>query len=304
DTDSDGDTDTDGDTDSDGDTDTDGDTDSESDSDSGGPPEEELHVYLCFGQSNMSGQATITDADKNPPERLKILAAGKHSNRTVGEFYPAVPPLAHSGSQMSPADFFGRKMVAELPEHISVAIVNVSIGGQSIQLFDPATDDAYISRARGNADDNWWMGYLDEFGGNPYDRLVEMGKIALEHGKIKGILLHQGESDGGRESVWPGQVKNVYDNLLKDLGLKAEDVPLLVGELLQEGDASAGSPCCSGFNSAAIAKIPGLIPTAYIISSKGCPMMIPDDYNAHFNREGYEILGERYAEKMLELLGY
>ena len=35
------------------------------------------------------------------------------------------------------------------------------------------------------------------YGGNPYARLVEMGKLAQQSGVIKGILLHQGESNTG-----------------------------------------------------------------------------------------------------------
>jgi hypothetical protein len=38
--------------------------------------------------------------------------------------------------------------------------------------------------------------------------------------------LHQGESNTGEEE-WPAKVKDVYDNLLADLNLKAEEVPLL-----------------------------------------------------------------------------
>jgi len=36
---------------------------------------------------------------------------------------------------------------------------------------------------------------------------------------IKGILLHQGESNA-EDKDWPKKVKIVYDNLMKDLNLK------------------------------------------------------------------------------------
>jgi hypothetical protein len=35
------------------------------------------------------------------------------------------------------------------------------------------------------------------YGGNPYQYLVDMAKLAQKDGVIKGILLHQGESNAG-----------------------------------------------------------------------------------------------------------
>ena len=69
---------------------------------------------------------------------------------------------------------------------------------------------------------------IKEYGGSPYQRLVEMGKLAQKTGVIKGILLHQGESNTN-DKEWPAKVKAVYDNLIKDLDLEPESVPLLGG---------------------------------------------------------------------------
>ena len=57
---------------------------------------------------------------------------------------------------------------------------------------------------------------------------------------------------------------------------------------------------CASMNKI-IAKLPVTIPSASVISSKGCS--VASD-NLHFNAEGYRTLGKRYAEKMLSLLGY
>ena len=48
---------------------------------------------------------------------------------------------------------------------------------------------------------------------------------------IKGILVHQGESNTG-DKEWPEKLKGVYEYLLSDLNLKAEEVPLLAGEVV------------------------------------------------------------------------
>ena len=42
-----------------------------------------LHIYLAYGQSNMSGQATITDTDRQTNPRFLVLRAGNHSNQIV-----------------------------------------------------------------------------------------------------------------------------------------------------------------------------------------------------------------------------
>ena len=133
------------------------------------------------------------------------------------------------------------------------------------------------------------------YSGNPYQHLVATAKLAQKDGVIKGILLHQGESNNG-DKQWPNKVKGVYENLLKDLNLKAADVPLIVGELVRADQKGA----CASMNKL-INALPRTISTAHIVSSAGCPGR-PD--HLHFTPAGYRELGARYAQTMLPLLGY
>jgi len=253
-----------------------------------------LHIYLCFGQSNMSGQADFTDADKDVGDRFLVLrASNKINGQQVGELYPAAPPLGHSGAKMGPADFFGRKMVRELPENIKIAVANVAVGDQSIKLFDKDQVEAYVA-SRNN---DWSVQYINQYGGNPYERLVELGEKAKEIGVIKGFLLHQGEADYKIASQWPSMVKKVYEDLLSALDLNAEEVPLLIGEMVsQEEGGTLGS--YNYMMSDAV----DLIPTAHLIPSEDCPGLPEANYTLHFTRDGYVTLGERYADVMLSLL--
>ena len=73
-------------------------------------------------------------------------------------------------------------------------------------------------------------GHRHNYDGNPYQRLVDMARIAMKDGVIKGILIHQGESNSD-DPKWPERVKKIYDDLCKDLNLKKKNVPLLAGEL-------------------------------------------------------------------------
>ena len=136
---------------------------------------------------------------------------------------------------------------------------------------------------------------INAYNGNPYQHLVDMAKLAQKNGVIKGILLHQGESNTN-DKEWPNKVKGIYDNLIKDLNLKAEEVPLLAGELVNADQKGA----CASMNKI-IDELPETIPNSYVISSAGCSAA-PD--HLHFTPAGYRELGKRYAEKMLSLLGY
>ncbi len=251
-----------------------------------------LHIYLAYGQSNMSGQATITDTDRQTNPRFLVLRAGNHSNQKVGEFYPAAPPMGHSASKVGIVDFFGRKMIKELPDSIKVAVANVAIGGQSIDLFDKDRNAAYVQNAK-NKNDTWWIQYLNEYGGDVHKRIVEMGKIAKQKGVIKGFLFHQGEADYQMKD-WPERVKKVYDQFIEELELDPEKTPILLGELAPTGDL--------GWRNDAVKEAADLIPNGYVISAQGCPAIKEPSYTLHFTRDGYQTLGERYAEKMLELL--
>ncbi len=252
-----------------------------------------FYVFLSFGQSNMEGYPGIEEQDKGPvDERFQVLATVDFpaQQREKGHWYTAVPPLARSGTGLCPADYFGRTLVANLPANIRVGVINVSVAGCKIELFDKGNYTSYAATAP-----SWMKNTIAAYGGNPYQHLVDMAKLAQKDGVIKGILLHQGESNTG-DKEWPNKVKGIYDNLVKDLNLKSEEVPLLAGELVGADQNGA----CAGMN-AIIDDLPKTIPNSYVISSAGC-IGRPD--HLHFTPAGYRELGKRYGEKMLALLGY
>lgn len=252
-----------------------------------------FYIFLSFGQSNMEGYAKIEAQDTvNVDPRFKVLEAVDCPaiGREKGKWYTAVPPLCRCRTGLTPVDYFGRTLLANLPANVKIGVINVSVGGCKIELFDKSNYQTYTASAP-----NWMLGMLKEYDGNPYGRLVEMAKLAQKDGVIKGILLHQGESNTG-DTTWPAKVSMVYKNLLSDLQLNAQNVPLLAGEVVHAEQGGV----CAGMNTI-INQLPAVIPTAHVISSKGCTDS-PD--NLHFNAEGYREFGKRYAETMLALLGF
>ena len=254
----------------------------------------DFHIYLCFGQSNMEGNAKIEEEDmKGVSDRFMMMATVDDSERgrVKGQWYKALPPLCRQNTGLTPADYFGRTLVETLPENIKVGIINVAIGGCHIETFLPDSIASYVEkRAPG-----WMKGMLAAYDNDPYSTLVEMARLAQKDGIIKGILVHQGESNTG-DPRWPYQLKKVYDNLINDLGLQGMVVPLLVGEVV---NSDRGGICAS--HNDVIARVPSVIPQAHVISSSDCSNA-PD--LLHFDADGYRELGRRYGRKMLQLLGY
>lgn len=254
--------------------------------------DKDFHIYLCFGQSNMEGHGKFEAQDTVTNDRVRLLQSVDcpDLNRKKGEWYTAQAPLTRCHTGLTPADYFAKTLTENTAKDIRIGIINVSVGGCHIQLFDKDSTETYVAKAP-----NWMKGILSAYDNNPYARLVEMAKIAQQSGVIKGILLHQGESNTGDQD-WPNKVNKVYSNLLNDLSLEANQVPLLAGELLS---AEQGGKCAS--MNAIIQTLPQIIPTAHIVSSKGCEG-IPD--RLHFSPAGYRQLGKNYANTILNLYHY
>jgi hypothetical protein len=249
-----------------------------------------FYIFLSFGQSNMEGHAKFEPQDTISNDRFMLMQAVDcpDLHRTKGNWYPAVPPLSRCNTGLTPGDYFGKTMIAGLPENVKIGIINVSVGGCKIELFDKDNYQTYTETAPG-----WMKNMIAQYDGDPYGRLLELAKAAQKDGVIKGILLHQGESNTG-DQEWPNKVKGVYDNLLADLGLEKNSVPFLAGELV--GEAQGGK--CASMNPI-IQTLPQVIPHAYVISSEDCEAVAD---GLHFSAEGYRKLGTRYGEKMLSIL--
>jgi len=255
--------------------------------------DEKFYIYLCFGQSNMEGQAQPETVDNTVDNRFQMLACvdfnQTNPKRTKGNWYPAKCPIVRDWTKIGMADYFGRTMVAALPSDVKIGVVDVAIGGVAIEGFMSEEVENYLK-----TQEDWMKNSFAAYNNDPYKRLVEMAKIAQQSGVIKGILLHQGESNNG-QLEWLQKVKTIYERLLTDLHLQAADVPLFAGETV---NADVGGTC-SAHNSV-IARLPDVIPTAHVVHSNGCPCASD---NIHFTVAGYRTMGKRYAYEALRVMG-
>lgn len=255
-------------------------------------PDPNFHIYLCLGQSNMEGNASPENIDRNNvPEQFRMMAAVNFSNpsRKMYNWYKATPPLVRQDTGLTPADWFGRTMVANMPEDVRIGVVMVAIGGCKIEHLDKDFDPASIA-----SEADWFKNYMAAYDNQPYKRLISCAKKAQEAGVIKGILLHQGCSNNG-DQQWCKKVKKIYEDLLADLDLRAEDVPLLAGEVVRSDMGGV----CGGMNGI-INTLPKTIATSHVISAANLPQK---GDGLHFTAHGYRVLGCRYAEAMLKTMG-
>ena len=250
-------------------------------------PDPNFHIYLAFGQSNMEGQGTIESKDKTVDPRFQMLSTIDDFNgKKLGTWNDAIPPLANKHGGLGPTDYFGRTLVEKLDPQIKVGVVVVAIAGCSIVAFDSPIDQSYMSTQAG-----WFKDIVKDYGGDPYQRLVDMAKKAKEDGVIKGIIFHQGETDEG-DKDWPNKVKKVYDRLVKDIGLD-ENIPFFAGEVPYNGSSK-------GTNTN-IRQLPNKSKNFYLVSAEGLNDL--DMMRIHFSSQGYRDFGKRYAEKVMEVLG-
>ena len=262
------------------------------------PADPNFYIFLCFGQSNMEGNARPEAVDlASPGPRFLLMpavdfpAANGRPERKMGEWCEASAPLCRANTGLTPADWFGRTLVASLPENIKIGVIHVAIGGIDIKGFLPDSISDYVNKKA----PGWMKGMLAAYDNNPYERLVTLAKKAQKDGVIKGILMHQGETNTG-DPKWAGMVKQVYENLCGDLQLKPEEVNLYVGNIVQ----ADGKGVCIGCKKQ-IDELPQTIHTSQVISSDNCSNG-PD--RLHFDAAGYRELGCRYGEAVARHLGY
>jgi len=284
-------------------------------------PIENYHVYIAFGQSNMQGPGEIRPQDKeNTSDRFRTLnvVAGTYSGefREKGKWYKAVPPIIIPDRNLtnylglriglSPVDYFGKTLTAGAPEHITVGVIAVANGDMALAAFHKTKAEDYY-RGKGTLSgrpSSTEMDGMSRYKGagyaNMYDAVIRNAKLAQKAGGvIKGIIVHQGESGTGLKDVdWADLLKEIYDDMLSDLNLKPNSIPILLGQTWNGGSGGTGGALS---NDRVIQEV---LPNAWIISSIGCTGRTgqgqPD--NIHFGSAGLQLLGTRYGEKMLELV--
>ncbi len=232
-----------------------------------------FHVFLLLGQSNMAGYPKAQEADRAEDPRVQVLGFDDcaDTGRKTDEWDIAAPPLHECwNGAIGPGDYFAKALLDVIPEGDTIGLVPCAISGEKIETFMKA-------------------------GGTKYDWIMQRARLAQDAGgKIEGMLFHQGESNTA-DSSWPGKVATFVTDLRADLELG--EVPFLAGELAYSGNSSSHNPLVN--------QLPSVLSNAHVVSAEGLAIDSADtQWNVHFDHDAQVSFGKRYAEKMIEALGW
>ncbi|MCS2760347.1 sialate O-acetylesterase [Bacteroides ovatus] len=228
-------------------------------------------LYVCIGQSNMAGRATLTPEVMDTLQNVYLL-------NDKGNFEPAVNPLNRystvrkdlSMQRLGPAYGFAKEMARQTKRPVGLVV-----------------------NARGSPSINSWLkGSKDGY----YEEALSRVRIAMKQGGVlKAILWHQGEADCSNPEAYKQKLISLVKDLREDLDMP--DLPVVVGQISQWNwtKREAGTV---PFNQM-IKKVSSFIPYSDWVSSKGLGWY-KDEKDPHFNTEAQLLLGKRYAKKILK----
>lgn len=253
-------------------------------SDAGGADFDGKELFILFGQSNMSGMSPMPDMPWpiNPRVTFMVQYDCPSLGQTKDEWLPAQPPLhgcqwATGGIGLGLADHFGAGLAEAWPE-AEIGLIPNAIPAVTIDVF-----------SKGGPSPGGGQKALPDGYTSAYSLMVDRTREAQKLGRVRAILLHQGESDfnQGRAEQWLDTLSQIVSDLRTDLDL-GEAVPFIAGEI-------APTSTWSGHNEY-IRQIPDTIPNAFVVSSEGTDI---HDV-AHFDAASARVMGQRYVETFLD----
>lgn len=231
-------------------------------------PDNNFHLYLLAGQSNMAGRGEISG--KYSEEGNSQVYMLNKNNEWVLAKHPLhfdKPSVAGVGPGLS----FGIAMAKANPG-VKIGLVPCAVGGTSINTWVPG-------------------GYDKATKTHPYDDAVKRISEAMKSGVFKGVIWHQGESDSSPEAAAAYYFKLAkLIERFRDLS-KNQELHFVAAELGRFKEQY------SAINSV-LAEVPKMMNNTAIASSKG--LEHKGDVT-HFNSPSAEKLGKRFAKKMLKL---
>ena len=230
-----------------------------------------LDLYLLIGQSNMAGRGDVEQQDRQPHPR--VLTLNKEN-----QWVPAVDPIHFDKAVagVGPGRTFGL-MMAEHNPAATIGLIPCAVGGTSIRKWQPG-------------------GWDEKTKTHPYDDMLKRLRIARKSGLLKGILWHQGESDGamGTKGTYETALTTVIDRLRTECA--DPNVPFVIGQLGQ----FAERPWSEGRSKVdqAQKETAKHVSQTGFVSSEG---LTDRGDRTHFDAKSARLLGKQFAQKMIEL---
>jgi hypothetical protein len=232
----------------------------------------ELHLFLLAGQSNMAGRGEIDPSDNEPLNGVVVLGADGNW-RSATEPYHFDKPIAGAGLAKSFA-------VAYLRENpgVQIGLIPAACGGSPIRVWQPGA-------------------YFDATDSHPWDDAIARTRIAQRDGKLKGILWHQGESDGYPDLAarYEAALTDLISRFRTEFGTPA--LPVVIGQIGQFTADGWGEP--QRVIDVANQAVAAADANVAFVASTGLGAK-PD--GIHFDTEALREFGQRYHAAYLSLV--
>jgi hypothetical protein len=233
----------------------------------------EMDLYLLIGQSNMAGRGKVEASSD-------VKSTGIWMITEKNEWVPARDPLHFDKPTVvgvGPGLAFAEEVSRKTPGRI-IGLIPCAVGGSGI--------------------DDWVPGVKHEQTGiYAYDAMLLRVKEASKHGKIKGIIWHQGESDcsPAKSAVYYEKLSTFFKRLRKETGTKK--TPLILGTL---GDFIVAKNAEAAKINQIMKDYSASNKNTYVVTSSG---LVHLGDNTHFDTKSAQELGRRYAEAFLSANG-
>jgi len=226
----------------------------------------QLDIYLVIGQSNMAGRATIREEDKETIDRAFLFTGQEQSEWTAAanpmNIYSTVRKKVEM-QRLGPSYAFAISMTQAIPDQDIGLVVN-ALGGTNIVQWLPGT--------------------------RLYNEAIAQTHKALEFGKLKGVIWHQGEGDcdSVRVDLYLGRIEILINALREEFD--SPNLPFIAGQVFENERRHAFNQMILG--------LPDFIKNTGVVSSEGTTVFD----GTHFDSESAIILGARYADEMLKFV--
>jgi len=248
--------------------------------------EGEYDVYLLLGQSNMAGRGEMLEEDYAVIPNVYLLDSEVKPVPAAGpmNIYSSIRKT-DAVQAMGPGASFAKTITEQTGRKV-LLVVNAR-GGSSINDW---RKDLVSYIKVGNSSKYTSVSY--------YGEALRRAQQAMQYGALKGIIWHQGCSDQS-DDLYVSRLTYMVEDFRKDLGA---DVPFIAGQLGGWRSSSAG------FNER-ITRINKYLIWSDWVSSKDCLPIVtassdgqPDKEDPHFDRASQILLGQRSAQKILEIV--
>ena len=238
------------------------------------PPKEKFHLFILAGQSNMAGRGKVSQEDLRKDPRVLMFTKEQ-------TWVPAVDPLHFDKPRIVGVGLgktFGIETANRRPG-ITIGLIPCAAGGSPIQSWEPG-------------------GFHDQTKSHPWDDMATRVRSAMKSGTLKGVLWHQGESDG-KEQLAPQYERRLHALVTRfRTEFQAPALPFIVGQMGQFPERPWNE--YRKMVDAAHRNLPNKMKRCAFVSSDGL-----DDKGdlSHFNSAGYRELGKRFAKAYQNLCG-